>query len=219
MKEGDSKVLAALVAVSTSIRNLELDHNPLGSGVWNIINETPKGTIKRITFKFCEIEMTDMAKVDAALRISSVRYVLRPYFRKIASLILLKSELDLSDNNLGDGGFVAICRRVAQNTSLERLLLASNNITDKSPTGIFPTEIMSLSFCSSNLQFLDLQRNFIKEDGCLRILDLMKERTLVSKIPLVIAVSERISTPVFQQIMGKSKGGKGKKSKKRGKNI
>ena len=70
--------MAALVGGSTSIRNLELDHNPLGAGVWNIINETPKGSIKRITFKFCEIVMTDMAKVDAALRVSSVRYVLQP---------------------------------------------------------------------------------------------------------------------------------------------
>ncbi len=129
----------------------------------------------------------------------------------------MDSELDLSDNNLGDDGLVAICRRCAQNASLERLLLASNNITDNSPLGIFPTEIMRASFCNSNLQFVDLQRNFIREEGCLRILDLMKERKLISKIPLVIAISERASTPVFQQILGQNGKKKGKGGKKKGK--
>jgi hypothetical protein len=188
----------------------------LGQGVWDIINESPKGSVKRATFKFCEVVMTDMVKVSAALSVSSLRYDLQSLIGT-ARLTTLKSELDLSDNNLGDDGFAAICRRIAQNTFLERLLLACNNITDKSPAGIFPTDIMRSSCGQSNLQFLDLQRNFINEDGCLRILDLMNERKLVSKIPLVIAVSERISTPVFQQIMGKSKGGKGKKGKKKGK--
>jgi hypothetical protein len=184
---------------------LELDHNPIGDGALDIIQNSSlnqNGSIKRLSFKYCGLK--DCPKLFAT-------------FSSISNLLLL----NLDGNQLGDSGLISICRALSNNICLEELYMKSNEIKNQAISGIYSLDAIRSVFGTVNttLKELDLSLNFIDESGSLAILATMKERKDVSKNKLKIHISERVSSQTFAKIWtltgstAKSKSGK-KKAKK-----
>ena len=186
---------------------MELDHNPIGASVLDIIqcaslNES--GSIKSLSFRFCSLQDTPKLLPDV---FSSMKNI---------------TSLNLNGNHLGDSGLIAICRSLAGNQSLEQLYLQANKIQNSIISGVYPMEIVRSVFSTINttLKELDLALNFIDEIGSIAILDTIKDRNITSKNNLKISISERVSNEVFSKVWtltggSAKKRGKGKTSKKK----
>lgn len=198
-------ILCDVAKEAKSINCLELDHNPIGNGVLDIISSSSlnaNGSIKRLSFRFCELKYSaNLFQVFSS--ISNLTYI------------------NLNGNHLGDDGLISICRSLSENRTLQILSLQSNEIKNQKNCGGYPLEILRSVFGTVNttLKELDLSLNFLEESGSLAILDTMKDRKAVSKNKLRIQISERVSNPIFSKVWalsgGSGKSKAGKKSKKK----
>lgn len=199
-------ILCDVAKYTKSISCIEVDHNPIGNGVLDIISSScsnESGSVKKLSFRFCDLNY-------------SVTFL--PVFSSMKSL----TYINLNGNQIGDEGLISISRALSDNRSLEELYLQSNQIKNRRMNEVYPLEIVRSVFGTINttLKVLDLSLNFIDESGSAAVLDCMKDRKSTSKNKLRIRISERVTNQIFSKVWalsggdGKSKGKKKKAKKK-----
>ncbi|KND00251.1 uncharacterized protein SPPG_04582 [Spizellomyces punctatus DAOM BR117] len=224
-----ARPLRSICHLSTGLKTLVLDHNPLGAeGVGMIcagIRENKASALVRLSFRYCEAGSAAAESLGTALN-------------------GCLQELQFDGNFLGDSGLIPLTKYLRRNSTLTILHIAANQISN-SP--LIPIPVNSSfpalnhqnqptplsTFCAmmgtenTTITLLDLRGNHIGSQGAEHVLEMLKSRkslfTAKQAEPLLAMVSERMSEAMFDNIwdlndamaISGKKGGKGKKGKKK----
>ena len=124
--------------------------------------------------------------------------------------------LNLTGNKLRGPGLAKLCKGLNENTALQKLMLADNNI-DQEEEDLIALDLFKDCLLNKNLNVtsVDLMWNRIGEAGAMVLLPALgPENTKITEF----LVDLTLPMPLFEQIFRKGGGGKkGKKGGKKGK--
>ncbi|KAJ3035826.1 RNA-DNA hybrid ribonuclease [Rhizophlyctis rosea] len=117
--------LARIASMSPSVSTLVLDHNPLGSAginaIFGGIRENKGTVLKRVSLRYCEGGVEGAEGIGVTL----------------AGNITI-TEMDLTGNTITDDGLIPFATYLPQNTTLQILSLAANQIQNRPSPSFTP---------------------------------------------------------------------------------
>lgn len=182
-----------------SLLNLKLDHNKFGSQGLIYLSKglAMNSTLKRLSLRYCDIDGNTTKE-------------------SLSSIIAFKKtelvSLDLTGNMLRGNGLMEISNSLAENNTLQSLLLADNCITE---TDIDAIQAFSqtLSIAGTLIQ-VDLSANVIGDLGGQAIADGLKNNKTITSFKVDISLSTDVYNSIFRQEVIEKTVKKKKKTKK-----